>query len=348
MFGRNGLLALLSSGAVLAGVNAVAAEGAATFFEEAGEISMIISSSPGGGYDAYGRLIADYMSKHLPGEPDVIVQNMPGGGGMRAANYLANAADQDGTVISMMARGVPIAPLLYGAESGAEFDPAEFGWIGSLNSEVGVGLVSTASEVTTIDEVREREIFFGSSGVESTPSMYGRLLNTLGGTKINMLNGYAGQTEYFLAMERGETDGMFITGWSGPNRVKAMQAHEAGQIRYIVQLATEPYPEFGDTPTLLDVVEGEEDEQVVRLLLAQLDLGRPVITPPNVPEDRLELLRAAFDAALADPEFLDAAARLELDIEPIHGEAAEEMMAAVYQTPESVIARAREIVTFTE
>jgi tripartite-type tricarboxylate transporter receptor subunit TctC len=348
MKARNALIPLLSSAAILAGGSMAAAEDAAAFFEDAGEISMIISSSPGGGYDAYGRLIADYMSRHLPGEPDVIVQNMPGGGGMRAANYLANAADTDGTVISMMARGVPVAPLLYGAESGAEFDPSAFGWIGSLNSEVGVGLVSTASEVGSIDEAKTREIFFGSSGVESTPSMYGRLLNTLAGTQLTMLNGYAGQTEYFLAMERGETDGMFITGWSGPNRVKAMQAHEAGEIRYIVQLATEPHPEFGDTPTLLDVVQDADDQQVIRLLLAQLELGRPVIAPPGVPEDRLEVLREAFRAAVADPEFLEAASRLELDIEPIFGEEAEEMMAAVYRTPESVIARAREIVTFTE
>src|SRR6056297_840702 len=333
MKAKSAILAILSSGAIFAGSNAVSANDAAAFFENAGELSMIISSSPGGGYDAYGRLIADYMGKYLPGEPNVIVQNMPGGGGMRAANYLANAADADGTVISMMARGVPIAPLLYGEDSGADFDPSAFGWIGSLNSEVGVGLVSTASEVASIDAVKEQEIFFGSSGVESTPSMYGRLLNTLAGTKINMLNGYAGQTEYLLAMERGETDGMFITGWSGPNRVKAIQAFEAGEIRYVVQLATEPYPEFGDAPTLLDVVEGEENEQVVRLLLAQLELGRPVIAPPGVPEDRLDILREAFRAAVADPEFLEAAARLELDIEPIFGEEAEDLMAAVYRTP---------------
>src|SRR5262249_40976391 len=154
--------------------------------------------------------------KYLPGNPAIIVQNMIGGGGIRAANYIFNAAPRDGTVFCLIDRGMPTAPLIYGELSKAQFNPLEFSWIGSLMSETGMGVLRARSVVKTIEDPKHHEIFFGTNGPETDPAMFVRLANDLLGTKIKPVHGYKGQPDEFLSVEKGEIDGLFMSGWSGP------------------------------------------------------------------------------------------------------------------------------------
>jgi tripartite-type tricarboxylate transporter receptor subunit TctC len=331
--------------AILAWNGAVAAQTAEEFYCDQSELRIVVSSSPGGGYDTFGRLVAQYMSRYIPCNPTFVVENMPGGGGVRAGNYLYNTAPRDGTVISIIDRGVLTAPILYGASTETQFDGTEFLWLGSLVQERGVGMVRTDAPIGSLADATTTKAFFGASGVETDAAMYARLVNSLLGTQIETITGYAGQTEYYLAMEQGETDGLFMSGWSGPNRLQAMQARDRGDLKFIVQMARDRDPEVGeDVPTIYELLQNEDDRKVIDLLLSRLILGRPFIAPPGIPEDRFAVLRNAFASAVQDPELLADMERLNYRISPVLGEEAQKLMADVYATPEEVISRVREIV----
>ena len=213
------------------------AQPADEFFRGKRELIFITSSNVGGGYDSYSRLLARYLSKYLPGNPRYVVQNMLGGGGMRAANFLYNVAPKDGSVIALIDRGMPTAPLLYGEKSQARFDAVKYAWIGSLMRETGMGVIAARSRVKTIEDAKVHPIHFGATGPETDPAMYARLVNELVGTKIRVINGYKGQPEQFQAVERSELDGLFMSGWSGPGRAYVRDQIGRDQMRLLVQMA---------------------------------------------------------------------------------------------------------------
>jgi len=277
--------------------SAAAAESAEEFFRGQKDLNLITSSAPGGGYDSYSRLLAQHMSKYLPGNPAIVVQNMLGGGGIRAANYLYNVAPRDGTVFGLIDRGMPTAPLLYADKSQARFDAVKFTWIGSIMRETGMGVLSARSAVASIDDARSHPMFFGATGPETDPAMYARLLNDLVGTKIKVINGYKGQPEEFQAVEKGELDGLFMSGWSGPGRAYVRDQIGRGRMRLLVQMAPTRDPQHMGTPTILDLVSAPQDRQIVELVLDRTALGRPIVAPPDIPADRVSLLRAAFRQA---------------------------------------------------
>lgn len=344
---------LINLGAVSAALVALQApafaQTAEEFYCSQSELRIVISSSPGGGYDTFGRLVANYMPRYLPCNPAFVVENMPGGGGVRAGNYLYNSAPRDGTVIAMMDRGILTAALLYGESSEAQFNGRDFNWVGSLVQEIGVGMVRVDAPAQSLEDAKEQPMFFGASGVETDSAMYARLVNSLLGTQIETITGYAGQTEYFLAMEQGETDGLFMSGWSGPNRLQAIAARDRGELKFIVQMARERDAEIGaDVPTIYELLENPEDSAVIDLLLSRLTLGRPFIAPPEIPEDRLALLQQAFANAVADPDLLAEAERLNYRISPVLGEEAERIMASVYATPQEAIDKVRAIISVEE
>jgi len=314
------------------------------FFRSRREFNLITSSSAGGGYDQYSRLVARHMSKYLPGNPNIIVQNMVGGGGIRAANYIYNVAPKDGTVFSLIDRGMPTAPLLYGEKSQARFDAVKFTWIGSIMRETGMGVVTTRSVVKTIDDAKKHEIFFGSTGPETDPAMFVRLVNDLLGTKIKAIHGYKGQPDEFQAAEKGELDGLFMSGWSGPGRAYVRDQMSRGHMRLLVQMATEKDPQHLDTPTILELVSNPDDRQIIGLVLGRMTLGRPFIGPPGVPNDRVDLLRKAFRQAVEDAELRADAERQKLAVDPTWGAEAEEVIKSLYQTPPQVVERTRKIV----
>jgi len=322
------------------------AQPAAQYFQR-NPLRLIVSTAAGGGYDSMGRLLARYMSKYLPGSPVIAVQNMPGAGGVLAVNYLANLAPRDGSTFALLDRGVMTARILYGDSSKTQFDPRKLLWLGSVTKEAGVGLFSARSGLKTLGDAKTREVVFGSTGVETDPAMYGRLVNALFGTRFKMIPGYSGETAYEQAMMTGETDGMFASGWSGPNTIKELAAYRAGQLTYFIQMTKQRLPELPDTPTILDLLQNQEDRQIVDVVLSRLVLGTPFLAPPDVPADRIALLRSAFRSTVADEGFRQDAERQLNHVDPTYPQEAEKLIDAVFATPAAVQRRLREIVKFT-
>ena len=339
-----GAAALVLAGSIGA---AFAQQSAEEFFRSRKEMSFITSSPPGGGYDAYSRLFARFMSKHLPGNPIIIVNNMPGGGGIRAANFLYNVAPKDGSTIALLDRGIATAPLLYGEESQAQFEAVKFNWLGSAMRENGMGTVSTRASVQSIEDVKKREVVVGATAPEQDPAMFPRLLNDLLGTKFKIVYGYPGQPDMFLAIERGELDGVFMSGWSGPGRAYVREKMKEGKMNLLVQMSATGDPAHSDTPTILSLLKNDQDRQVVELILSRLSLGRPFLSPPGIPADRVAMLRDAFQKAATDPALLEEAAKLRLAIDPIFGEEAQQLIAKIYKSPPQLVERARSIVKFS-
>jgi tripartite-type tricarboxylate transporter receptor subunit TctC len=286
------------------------------------------------------------MSRYLPGNPTIVVQNMLGGGGIRATNYLYNTAPRDGSVFGLIDRGMPTAPLLYADKSQARFDAVRLSFLGSIMRETGMGVISTRSKVKSIEDAKTRPMFFGATGPETDPAMYARLLNDLLHTRIKVINGYKGQPEEFQAVEKGELDGLFMSGWSGPGRAYVRDQMGKGEMRLLVQMAETGDPQHADTPTILDLVSAPLDRQIVMLVLDRVALGRPVVAPPDIPADRLSLLRRAFRQAVEDPQFRADAATQRLALDPIYGEEAQAIIRRLYETPPEVVERMRRIVQF--
>ncbi|MDP2357556.1 MAG: tripartite tricarboxylate transporter substrate-binding protein [Beijerinckiaceae bacterium] len=309
---------------------------------------IITSSGPGGGYDAYSRMFARHMSKHLPGNPNIIVNNMPGAAGIRAANYLYNVAPKDGSTIALIDRGIQTAPLLYGAESKAQFEAVNFHQIGSVMQETGMVVLSSKSPVNNLDDMRKMEIIVGSQGPEQDPAMYPRLLNQLAGSKFKIVYGYKGQPEVFNAVEKDELNGLFMSGWSGNGRAYVLDKMNKGEMKLLMQLATQRDPNHQDVPTILEAVTAPADKQIVEVLLSRLALGRPFIAPPGVPADRVRILRTAFRKSVEDPELIADAQKGRLAIDPIWGEQAQEIIATAYKTDPAVINRIRKIIKLTD
>jgi tripartite-type tricarboxylate transporter receptor subunit TctC len=335
------LIAPLALAALTAGARAQSAE---DFYRGKRELTIVTSSQVGGGYDQYSRLVARHMAKYVPGNPTIIVQNMVGGGGIRAGNYIYNVAPRDGTVFCLIDRGMPTAPLLYGDKSQARFDAVRFSWIGSTMRETGMGVLSARSAVKTIEDAKTKEIFFGTTGPETDPAMFGRLVNDLLGTRIKSIHGYKGQPEEFQSVEKGELDGLFMSGWSGPGRAYVRDKMSRGEMRLLVQMAPTPAPQHTDTPTIMQLVTAPDDRQIVQLVLDRMTLGRPFIAPPGVPAPRVELLRMAFRKAVEDPELRAEAEKLKLALDPTWGAEAQQVIERLYATPPHVIERARKIV----
>jgi tripartite-type tricarboxylate transporter receptor subunit TctC len=342
---RPGLAAIIATGWLTSAAHAQSAE---EFFRGKKDLNFITSSAVGGGYDSYSRLIAHHMSKYLPGNPTIVVQNMLGGGGIRATNYIYNVAPRDGTVFGLIDRGMPTAPLLYADKSQARFDAVRFSWIGSIMRETGMGVLSARSPVASIEDAKTRPIFFGATGPETDPAMYTRLLNDLVGTKIKVINGYKGQPEEFQAVEKGELDGLFMSGWSGPGRAYVRDQISKGLMRLLVQMAPARDPQHMDTPTIIDLVSAPQDRQIVELVMDRVSLGRPVVAPPGLAPDRLALLRTAFRQAIDDPELRADADKQRLAIDPTFGAEAQDIIGRLYRSPPEVVERMRKIVQFPE
>ncbi|MFN4281186.1 MAG: Bug family tripartite tricarboxylate transporter substrate binding protein [Alphaproteobacteria bacterium] len=315
----------------------VRADAVADFYKGK-DITLIVSSSAGGGYDLYARLIARAMPKHVPGNPGIVVQNMPGAGGVTAANNLYNIAAKDGTAIGALQNTVPFEPIL--GNKAAQFDPLKFEWLGSPNTEIGLLLLWHTAKASTLDEAKKIETVVGTSGTASTPAFYARILNEVFGTKLKMVGGYPGQTEAFLAVERGELDGYPSTFWSSLKATKPEWIKEK-KVKLLVQYGRKPHPELPNVPVARQVAASDADKTLLDVAMAPLEAGRPYLAPPNVPADRLAALRKALMDTFKDKQFLDDAAKanLEVDAEPKSGEAIAQLLTETYNAPEAVKAR---------
>jgi tripartite-type tricarboxylate transporter receptor subunit TctC len=328
----------------LAGAALVCAPAAAQPVEEfykGKTVSLVISSSTGGGYDTLARTIAKHLGKHIPGNPSVVVRNMPGAGGIVATNHLYNVAAKDGTVIGGVQNNTPFEPLIGTKE--ARYDATKFNWLGSPSIEVGILVVWHAAPVDTLEQARAREVTVGASGANSTPSFYARLLNETLGTKLKIIVGYPGQTEAFLAMERGEIDGYPSVFYSSLMSTKPTWIKEK-KIKLLVQYGPERQPELADVPFAPDLITNPDDRLLMEAAFAPLALGRPYLMPPGVPAERVEAMRAALAATFADREFRTEADAIGLDINnPRSGPQTQEVVERAYRTPAHIVERLQKL-----
>jgi tripartite-type tricarboxylate transporter receptor subunit TctC len=314
---------------------------AQTEFYRGKTVSLVVSSSAGGGYDIMGRTIAKYLGRHIPGNPRIIVSNMPGAGGLTAMNYFYRNAPKDGTSIGGMQNNLPFEPLLGTKE--AVYDPTKFNWLGSPSIEVGLVVVWRTAPVNSIEDLKRREINVGSSGANSTPSFYARLINETLGTKMKIVVGYPGQNEVYFAMERGEVDGFPSLFYNTLNSTRPNWRSEKN-VKVLLQYGLEKEPALPDVPSLLDLVTSPEDRLLLLAGLAEITMGRPYLMPPGVPTDRVAIMRKALEDTFKDPDFLADAKRLSLGVNaPRSGPQLQKMLDDAYRTPPNVVARLRKL-----
>jgi tripartite-type tricarboxylate transporter receptor subunit TctC len=310
-----------------------------TDFYKGKTITLIVSTSTGGGFDVVGRLVARYMSRHMPGSPNVIVRNMAGAGGILATKYLYSVAPQDGTSLGALVNTTPFEPL-FGTKE-ATFDPTKIHWLGSPGAEVGTLAVWSASPVKTLEDARRHETTVGAAGINSTPSFYARMMNTVAGTKLKIVTGYPGQSEIFIAMERGEVEGHPSVFYGGLKSTRPTWISEK-KVNFVLQYGAEREKELGDTPFLGDLITKPEDRSLVAAALAPLAIGRPYLTPPETPPARIAALRKALADTFADPEFRADADRMQLGLtKPVSGESMQQQIAEAYKTSPEVVTRLR-------
>jgi tripartite-type tricarboxylate transporter receptor subunit TctC len=283
------------------------------------------------------------MPQHIPGEPTIIVQNLVGAEGLRAANFLYNVAPQDGTVIGGLSRNTGLARFYDFNNAGIQFDARKFHWLGSPQQEVGLFILSTKSGMKSIDDLKTHEVSVSSTARNSPSSIYSRILNASIGSKLKPVEGYAGSQACLLALERGEVDAHVSGGSSSPFRARIMPWLSHGDAKVIMQMGMKRDAEFPDVPTAIEVVPNPADKQLFEIAFAEQVMGRPFVLPPGVPRDRITALRSAFDATMKDTAFLDDAKLQRAEIDPVSGEDINALLDRVYAAPADVIARIREL-----
>jgi tripartite-type tricarboxylate transporter receptor subunit TctC len=301
-------------------------------------VTIYVAGTAGGGIDLFGRLVGRHLGRHIPGNPTVTVQDMPGAGGIRAANFLAQQAPRDGTAMTTFAGGPILEPLIGTRHPG--YDMSQFTWIGALTKDVGLCLSWGPSPFKTIDDVRKNQMVVAGTGAGSDTDTWPIILNELIGTKFKVVTGYLGSQETILAIERGEANGRCIFSLSALKTAKPDWLRDK-KINLLLQVGLEKSPEFPDVPLIFDFLKNEADRQLVTLLVSATAMARPFAAPPGVPEDKATLLRRAFDATVKDPEFLAEAQKMQADISPTTGEDVQKIVARIYATPKPVIERVK-------
>jgi tripartite-type tricarboxylate transporter receptor subunit TctC len=316
-------------------------------FYKGREMKFVLSANASGGYGAYARILQTYLEKHIPGRPHIVQQSMIGAGGIVAANWLANVAPKDGSVIAMIHRGAVSTIPLFGAPN-IHFDATKFGWIGSMNADISVCVVWHEAGVKSFADLQSKPSIFGGIGPGSDIDMMPNLLNNLFDTKIQLITGYDSSNAIHVAMERREVDGR--CGFS----VGSLLATKADWLRdklvnVVVQIGLQKHPAFPDVPVLSDLTQDPELLQVIETIVSPLQImGRPILTAPGVPPERLAVLRRAFAEAMADPDFKADADRERLEYEFVSGEQVEAVIHKIYSMPKPIIARAAQAVQRTD
>jgi tripartite-type tricarboxylate transporter receptor subunit TctC len=306
-------------------------------------ITLLVGGTAGGGVDVSARILARHLGKHLPGQPPVIPQVMPGAGGIRAIDHMNSAAPRDGTVLALLPPGPLLEPLI--GKRQASYRMVDFTAIGAMTKELSLCVAWHGSAFKSIDDVRKAEMVVAGTGAASTTDIYPAVLNELLQTKFKVITGFQGGQETTLAIERGEVDGRCGWGWSSIKSVKGDWIRD-GKLNILLQFALTKSPEFPNAPLVMDLIKDRSDQQAMRLLLAPLALNKPVFGPPGLPPQRVAELRSAFMAAMADPELRSEVVRLSSE-EPdqTDGGAAQQLVAEMYATPETAVAKLRRILS---
>jgi tripartite-type tricarboxylate transporter receptor subunit TctC len=326
--------------ACAAAMPAYAADAVSNFYRGK-TIQVLVGFGPGGGYDLYARTLARYMGKHIPGNPTMVPQNMPGAGGIKAMNYLYNVARKDGTAMGTFARGLVVEPLL-GHTDGIQFEAAKFTWIGSVTNEVSVCAFWYTSPVKNWDDMRSKPYKIGGSAAGADSDVFPNVLKNIFHLPLKLVTGYAGGgADIDLGMARGEVDGR--CGWSWSSMLSQSKPLLDGKkINITVQLALQKHEDLPDVPLVMDLPATPQQKEALKLIISRQEIARPFAAPPGVPADRVAALRAAFDETMKDPEFLAETKRLQLEVRPVSGPDVEKLIKEVYASPPEVVKLATE------
>lgn len=303
-------------------------------FYKGRNIQLYIGYSAGGGYDIYARVLARHMSKHIPGNPIIVPQNMPGAGSLRLANYLYNVAPKDGTAFATFARGMATEPLLGG--QGTQFDPRKFTWIGSVTDEVSVCAFWHTAGIKTWDDMLTKEYTIGGTGSASDTDVFPNAMKRIFDLKLKLVTGFPGGSDVVLALERGEVNGR--CGWSWSSLVsRSKRLYDEKQIFIPVQLALHKHEDLPDVPLIIDQTKDPKRLAALKLIFARQTMARPYVAPPGLPEDRKQALRTAFEETMKDPDFLAEAQKTELEVHPVTGADIDKLLDELYATPKDVV-----------
>lgn len=302
-------------------------------------ITLTVPSGAGGSYDLYTRILARHYNKHIPGHPTIIVSNMPGAGGARAAGYMYNKAPRDGTWLELVSQTAALFQLL--RSKGITYKAEEFSYLGRMASSNGVVAVWHTAPATTLEQAKTTEVIFGSSGKGSQTYMTPTMMRNLLGYKFRVIPGYRGAAKTLLAMERGEVHGR--TGSIESLRARHADWIRNGTIRIWAEVGLEKSPEIPDVPLLTDLTKSEKDKQVIRLLSSYTALGFHFGGPPGIPRDRLAVLRTAFDATMKDPELIAEMKKRKIALRPATGAAVEKIVRDTISTSPEIISRAKKV-----
>lgn len=303
-------------------------------------MELIVGSGAGGGYDLYARLIARHMGEHIPGKPTLIVKNLAGGGGIRAANLMFNVAAKDGSTLATFSNAMITAPLF--GNDAAKFDASKFTWIGSAASEDGVCVAWNTAPVKTWPDLLKTELIVGTTGPGTTSYTYPVMLRNMFDAKFEFVTGYTDSSEISLSLERGEVQSVCQT-FSSIQAQRSQWLKEKKVIP-LLALALKRIPELPDVPTVMEIAKNDEQTQMLKVIMAPTFAGRPLFAPPDIPADRTETLRKAFDDTMKTAALIDDAKKQRAEIVPASGKAVEDLVKSVYATPADLIAKVKEAV----
>ena len=329
---RSLVAAALMAFAPLAGAGAETVE---EFYKKT-PLSVYVGSGAGGGFDEIARVFSVHFARHLPGQPSVIIKNMPGAGGLLNVNFMYAQAPRDGSAIAAPFNTVFMLPLF--GDPAAKFDERKFTWIGSLDKQTGTCVVWHTSNIQSLADASQRDVQVGATGVNATPAIFSNLMNTLFGTRFKVISGYT-TNEMRFALERGETEGLCGLAWQ---TYKAVQPGwiEKKLIRPIAQMGLVKNRDLPDVPLAIDLLKDPADRKVFELVVLPQEFGRPFIAPPGIPADRAAAMTEAFAQTLTDPAFLADAAKIRLSLDPLTGEEIMRLLDDAHKAPKDVIERA--------
>jgi tripartite-type tricarboxylate transporter receptor subunit TctC len=303
-------------------------------------VNLIIGYSPGGGYDLYGRVLAQHMGRHIPGNPKIIAQNMPGAGSLKAALYIFSAAPKDGTAFGTFARATGVSQLF----GHANIDMRKFTWLGSVTKDTTLCISWHTSNIKTWEDALTKQFMVGGEGAEADPDIFAKLYKNVFGAKMRLASGFGGTSGIALAMQRGEVQGACGVSWT---TIKAQHPDwiRDKKVNLLIQAALQKDPELPDVPMASDYVKTEEQRQILEIALVGEQMARPYAAPPGIPADRKAALMKAFNETMKDPVFLADAKRLFLDVNPVTGAEIDTMIAELYAMDKDLIARAAKAMT---
>jgi tripartite-type tricarboxylate transporter receptor subunit TctC len=317
---------------LLAGATSALAQSPADFFRGK-SVSLLIGFGPGGEDDLWARTVARHLTTHIPGNPNVVPVHTPGSGGLLVANRLYNTAAKDGTVIGMINRGIVFEPLLGG--QGTQFDALKINYIGSPGRDTTVCGARKDAAVQSLQDLYSKELTVGGTGSGADTAIYPEFLSALLGMKFKLVKGYQGSGEIQLAMERNEVQGICLA----YDSLSRGNLARTGAINVLLQAALTPDPRVKNAPMVIEAARSTDDRLALELFFARAAMGRPFVAPPGVPADRLAALRTAFDAALADPAFLEDAKKQNLNVVPVSAREMREVVSRAYATPPDIVQR---------